>query len=167
MAYPALYEREIKGLNKAKVDYVIIGAIALGLQGFPRSTSDLDIVPKLTRPNLRRAIDVLLKLDYRPRLPVDPYDVADAKIRAYWFKEKNLRAFTLFRGPVDEIDLVIYPHLTYAECKAHAREVLISKTKVHVASLRDLLTMKKAANRPKDLYDILAIEALLRERQDG
>ena len=38
-----IWHEIIKGLNKTKVDYVLVGAAALVVHGLPRSTLDLDI----------------------------------------------------------------------------------------------------------------------------
>ena len=46
-------------LTEAKVEFVVIGGIAVGLHGFLRATEDLDIVPNPDAGNLDRLCDVL------------------------------------------------------------------------------------------------------------
>jgi hypothetical protein len=47
-------ERLIRTLAKHNVRYVLIGAVAARLQGFPRMTADADITPATDPDNMRR-----------------------------------------------------------------------------------------------------------------
>ena len=63
-----IWYRVIKGLNKARLDYVLVGAAALAIHGIPRSTLDLDIyVPART--------DVINKLFKVSACPIDLSDL--------------------------------------------------------------------------------------------
>ena len=50
----------------------------------------------------------------------------------------------------------------YAELKQRAEAIEIESHEVLVASLDDLIAMKRAAGRPRDLEDIEALEAIER-----
>ena len=54
----------------------------------------------------------------------------------------------------------------YAELKQRAEEVDVDGQAVAIASFDDLVAMKRAAGRPRDLEDIAALEALRRLRAD-
>ena len=56
-------ERVIKTLARRRVRYVLIGAVAARLQGFPRLTADIDITPAQDIENLRRLASALRDLD--------------------------------------------------------------------------------------------------------
>ena len=58
-------ERLIKVLAKHRVDFVLIGALAARLQGFPRLTADADITPARDRDNLSRLAAALRELNAR------------------------------------------------------------------------------------------------------
>src|SRR5262245_2686754 len=55
-------ERLIKALARRRVRYVLIGAVAARLQGFPRMTADTDITPARDEGNLRRLAAALRDL---------------------------------------------------------------------------------------------------------
>ena len=59
--------------------------------------------------------------------------------------------------------------IPFAELWERAVEVVLEDTTVHVASIPDLIQMKRLAGRPKDGADIEALESILekRGRQDG
>jgi predicted nucleotidyltransferase len=50
---------------------------------------------------------------------------------------------------------------------ARATVADLGVAKVPVASIEDLIALKRAAGRPKDLEDVRVLEALARERADG
>lgn len=88
-----IYEDVLRAFNRAKVRFVVVGGIAFNLLGGYRSTGDLDIMLAMDDENLRKAVKILLKKGYRVKLPVDPLDFADKRIRSLWIKNKNLKAF--------------------------------------------------------------------------
>jgi hypothetical protein len=54
----------------------------------------------------------------------------------------------------------------YAELKANAEPIDLDGQTVHVASIEDMLAMKRAAGRPRDLEDIEALEEIRRIRAE-
>ena len=58
-------ERIITTLARHDVKYVLIGAVAARLQGFPRMTADADITPARDPHNLQRLAAALRELDAR------------------------------------------------------------------------------------------------------
>lgn len=164
-----MYEIELKGLCKAKAKFVVIVAIALSLQGYPRGTFDLDILPELSRPNLKKIIQTLTSLNYVPRVPVDRNQLLDPQKRDYWYKKKNMRVFTFVNrsDPVNEIDIMIYQPIPFKKCYQRAKKIKIDSRTIFVASLKDLLILKKRANRPKDKNDIAIIKMLLKRENNG
>ena len=52
----------LRALNRERVDYVVVGAVALGLHGLARATEDLDLFVRPTPDNvagLKRALSAL------------------------------------------------------------------------------------------------------------
>src|SRR3989442_33864 len=58
-------ERIVRTLAKHGVRYVLIGALAARLQGFPRFSADADITPAKDADNLQRLASALRELEAR------------------------------------------------------------------------------------------------------
>ena len=67
MSNPAPFDPELlfTTLARHRVKYVLIGALAARLQGFPRMTADADITPARDRENVERLAAALGELDAR------------------------------------------------------------------------------------------------------
>ena len=65
------FERLFKRLNAAKVKYLVIGGVAVNLHGYSRVTVDLDILISLEPSNVRRFVDMIKRLGWKPRVTVD------------------------------------------------------------------------------------------------
>jgi predicted nucleotidyltransferase len=151
----------IRALVDARVDFVVIGDLAAQAHGSPLITEDLDICFDLDRNNLERLAGVLDDLAaIRRGLPegvVAPLD------------ERALRegdVFTL-RTRHGDLDLLARPDpsFDYKQLRSRAVQFDLAGITVWMADLDDLIAMKRAAGRPKDL---LAIEHLgaLRDQID-
>lgn len=152
----------LRALSEADVSFVVVGGVAVVLQGHPRMTVDLDLVLDLSAENAATAVRVLLDLGLRPRLPVDPFDFADEAVRATWIRERNLTVFSL-HDPTDprrEVDLLARPPIPFAELHDDASDVELEDLRVPVASRTHLIAMKLEAGRPQDLVDAQALTEL-------
>src|SRR4051812_14056725 len=78
-------EKIIRVLAHHHVAYVLIGALAARLQGFPRLTADADITPERDEKNLHRLAFALRELDARIYTDGIPeglaFDVSSATLR--------------------------------------------------------------------------------------
>lgn len=152
----------LTALDAAGVRYVVVGGVAVTLQGHLRATVDLDLVIDLVTENVSIAVDVLLGLGLVPRLPVPASSLADDATRRQWVEERNLTVFSM-HDPTDprrEVDLFADPPIDPVELLARADRMRLGTLTVPVASRQDLITMKRLAGRPQDLADIAALEAL-------
>jgi len=156
----------IRGLNEAKVRYLVVGGLAVIAHGYHRLTADVDLLVKLDSENLAAALRVLKKLGYRPRVPVALEDFADPKKRESWIRDKHLKAFTLDspQHPETEVDLFVDDPLGFDGAEARGMAYpLEADLELPVCSLGDLLKLKQAAHRPKDLEDIRNLHLLYPE----
>lgn len=155
------FERIIEKLGDANVRYLIVGGVAVVLHGYQRLTADLDLIVALDEPNLRAAMEALGDLGFRPRAPVRMIDFIDPAIRQNWVTEKGLTVFSLWsdQHPSTEVDLFAESPVDFNQAFSRSMTALIGRHQIHFASIDDLVTMKRAAGRPKDLLDI---EELLR-----
>lgn len=154
----------LKSLSEARVDYVLVGGLAVQLHGYLRSTFDIDLVLAMNDENLTRFIGVARGFGMKPVIPVDIDALRDARQIEQWHRDKGMLAFAL-REPQaggNVIDILVRPEITYERLLENAVEAELSGSKVRIAGIADLLVMKRAANRPKDRLDIEALEKILR-----
>ena len=104
--------------SKNDVKYLVIGAVALGLSGYPRASFDLDILPDLTIQNLEKIISVLKKLGYKPIIPVRWEELKDPQKRKMWYEKKNMKVFSAVhpQKPQNIVDLMIYHPIDFESC---------------------------------------------------
>ena len=155
-------ERVLAALNAAGVQYLVVGGVAVVLHGHLRTTADLDLVIRLERDNVLRAMRALTALGYRPRAPVPAEAFADQEVRETWVREKGLSVFSLWSSlaPTLEVDLFATEPFDFGEVHARALQVPLETTVAWVVALPDLIALKRQVRRPRDLEDIEALRAL-------
>lgn len=165
MAKPAPLdpERLIKVLAKHRVRFVLIGALAARLQGFPRLTADADITPARDRDNLDRLARALRELDARVFTEAVPEGLPF-----------DCSAETLSRAEIwnlvttaGRLDLAFTPSGTagYEDLIQHALRFEVYGIELPAASLEDIIRSKEAADRPQDRQDVLVMREMLRRRR--
>ncbi len=145
---------------------MVVGGVAVVLHGFARLTGDIDLAIDLRPQEARRAVDVLLGLGLRPRLPVDAYAFADSTVRAAWVRDKGMRVFTFVdaSNPMLLVDCFAEDMVPFDGLWERSEVVAIGATNVRIASIPDLIELKRQAGRAQDGQDIAALEAILRRR---
>ena len=95
-----------------------------------------------------------------------PYTHHDPAVREEWFQEKHMRAFSLVdpANPMRVVDLLLKPEVPFIELFSRSQEAFVGKTRVRIASLEDLIALKRHAGRPQDLMDIEQLEAIRRQK---
>jgi hypothetical protein len=150
-------------LHRHGVDYVAIGGFAANAHGSRRLTFDVDIVPAPEEGNYRRLAAALDELGapesavdrgFRDLDPRDDFDLARARI---------LRLPTS-AGDLDLLNAALGAP-PYADLRERAIDVEVRGTPIRIASLDDLIAMKRASGRPQDLRDIAELTAM-EERGD-
>lgn len=146
---------------------MVVGGLATVLHGHARLTADIDLIVDLVPDEARKAVETLTGLGFRPRAPVEPLAFADARIRRQWVEEKGMRVFALWNAanPMLEVDLFAENPVDFEELWNHAVIVKLTQTVVRIASIQDLIRLKRLAGRPQDLADIEALETILRRRE--
>jgi predicted nucleotidyltransferase len=150
-------EAIFRALNEAQAEYLVVGGVAVIAHGHVRYTHDLDLVLSLSSPRLSNALSALKALGFRPRIPVDALDFANAANRAQWQEEKGMIVFNLFSDQIHDVSIDIFPSepfdftVEYARAKMHP---LTADVTVPIVSLPRLMVMKREAGRPQDLIDL-------------
>jgi hypothetical protein len=138
------------------IDFVVIGGIATVLHGSDRNTFDLDICPAPHRQNLETLAKALLDLNVRLRgIEEDVPFVPDGRVLA------SMQILTLDTS-LGPLDVIGHPDgaPAYPTLRKRAVRLDIGTSAVLVASIEDLLTMKRATNRDKDRLDVEALQAI-------
>ncbi len=106
-------------------------------------------------------------MGFRPRAPVPAAQFADPQARDSWVVEKGLSVFSMWSDQVAglEVDLFVKEPFDFEQGYARSIEVTLDSTSARIASLEDLLAMKRAAGRPQDLADIEALEAIAHQER--
>jgi hypothetical protein len=161
------FEDTIRALNDGQVRYVVVGGLAVILHGHIRHTYDLDLIVDLTPAEAHRAMGALTGLGFRPKVPVKAEDFADPEARARWIEEKGMTVFS-FWDPVDSsliVDVFVDEPIPFEDLWSRSVVLPLKSTEVRVASIPDLIELKRRAGRPMDLMDIEVLEDML-EIQD-
>jgi hypothetical protein len=141
-------------LHRHRVDYVLVGSLALAAHGYVRATRDIDIVPSPERGNLERLAAALRELDGRliggellPEVSLDVEALAGGA---------NFPVETRYgRLDVMQDEPGIPP---YAQLADGAFPVEVGDHEIVVCSREHLVAMKRAANREIDRVDLARLE---------
>lgn len=130
--------------------------------GHIRATDDIDLVPDPDAANLKRLAAVLEDLNGRVK-------VGDRRLTresiAVFLRAGDKTYVVTELGDVDVFQgLPTIPR--YSELDAEAATAELAGFEVRVCSLRHLVAMKRAADRPMDHLDIDALEAAHGESAD-
>ena len=155
-------ERIVRVLSVHRVDYVLIGALAARLQGFPRLTADAHITPSRDPDNLERLAHALRELGARVYTEGVPegllFDCSAATLG-----RAELWNLVTSAG---RIDLAFVPSGTsgYEDLAVGAVHFDVFGVELLAASLRDIIRSKEAADRPQDRQDVLVLCEILRRQ---
>lgn len=150
--------RILKTLDKHEVRYVLIGALAARLYGFPRLTADADITPADDRVNLERLARALRQLDAKIFTETIPEGLA-FDCSATMLQRAAMWNLVTKAG---RIDVAFAPAGTtgYADLAERAEKFEAYGVEFLVASLSDIIRSKEAAGRPKDREDVAILRAM-------
>jgi predicted nucleotidyltransferase len=143
-------------LTRHKVDYLLIGGLAVSLHGVERATMDVDITVAMKPENLASLIDTAKELKLTPVLPIRLEALNDIELLRQWHAERNLEAFAL-RSPElagVTVDVLLFPPVEFADMSQRAVVFNVANTPIRVVSIDDLIALKQAVGRPVDLIDI-------------
>ena len=151
----------LRNLVDADVHFVLIGGMAAIFLGSTSVTQDLDICYARDKENLAKLAAVLKALSARPRglnrtLPV--------RIDMQTLRNGANFTFETSAGPLDCL-AELSGGFNYALLAPNATAELFEGMKIPVVALDDLIRMKRAAGRPKDLIEVENLSAL-REVRD-
>ncbi len=106
----------------------------------------------------------LAGLGLRPKAPVDPAEFADARIRESWLHDKGMQVFSLFHpgNPLLSVDVFTHHPIEFNGLHDRSETCNVGGVPVRVASIQDLIFLKRLADRPRDRDDIEKLEIIAR-----
>ena len=135
----------LKFLNEEKVEYLVVGGMAVNYYGYHRSTGDLDIWVAVTRENQERLAAALTR---------------------FGFSSQSLARRPLLQKPkfirIGQQPIRVEIHsdiagVQFEDCIARAEICSVQGIDIRLISLQDLRKSKVAAGRAKDRADLEAL----------
>jgi hypothetical protein len=142
-------------LNRHGVPFVVIGGVAAGVQGAMWTTFDLDIVYSREPGDLRTLAAALKDLDAHP---VDLEAGVSVRLDERSLRHGDIWTLTTRHGRLDLLGEPA-PGLRYETLAPRARTIA-GRATYRVASLADLIAMKRFAGRPRDEGQIELLRAV-------
>jgi predicted nucleotidyltransferase len=156
------FETLFRKLQEKKIDYMVVGGVALVLQGAVRMTADLDLMVALNENNLTAFVAVMNEMGFRPKAPVSAEAFISAENRESWMRDKGMQVFSFYHPEemVSLVDVFVHEPIPYNEMSKRRDEKVLDDIIIPVVSIQDLIRLKRIAGRPQDIEDIKALEAL-------
>lgn len=156
-------------LQEERVDYVVVGGLAINLHGVERATMDVDLVLAMDEGNLRRFLTAATRLTLKPSLPVPLEALCDAKQLDTWVREKHLIAFSLHATSpgVPTVDIIVRPAVPFERMVRNRIEKNVGGVRLSLASIDDLIMLKTGTGRKQDASDIEALKIARRVAGEG
>ena len=155
------FQRLIGLLSAADVEFVVVGGVAAAMHGAAYATFDLDVVYGRSPENLARIAHALA--------PIGPYLRGAPPDLPFRLDPETLRRGLNFTLTTTAGDLDLLGEVagggTYERLLTDCDSATIGGYQVRYVSLKQLIALKRAAGRPKDLDKLAALEALLEERE--
>ena len=142
------YENLLVSLARAEVKFIVAGGVAVALNGFLRTTEDVDILVERSNANLAGLLESLASFGkgHARELSLADFDESEGAVRL--MEDFPLDIFTIMRGQ------------TYADLIIQSAQTAINGTTVNFLSAEALIRLKENSTREKDQIDIAALKRL-------
>ena len=150
-------------LNKAGVDFVIIGGFAGVVHGCTLVTQDIDICCDFSPENLLLIQDGLSELNpvhrMTPKKPKLKLTMENCEQYNNLYLDTDLGQLDCL-GAVDGIG-------DFAKVKSQSQPIEVDDLEFHVLGIDALIDTKKALNRPRDAEAIIQLEAIKKLQKEA
>jgi hypothetical protein len=143
------YERLLENLARGEVAFIVAGGVAVALNGFVRTTEDVDILVERSPANIARLLQALGHFGEGHARQLTSADFDDREGAVRIIEDFPLDVFTVMRGR------------RYADLIHSTEETRIGSETVRYLNAEALIALKEKSQREKDQIDISA----LRRRQ--
>jgi hypothetical protein len=146
----------LKLLAQSRVEFVLVGGLAVALQGYQRVTMDVDVVLAMDDANLQRFVSAARAAGLHPTIPVSLESLAQPELIDQWFREKGMLAFSLRSSETKAtvLDVLVRPVVPFDQLRRDAVNTKVGSLDILVASIEHLIEMKSGTGRSKDMIDV-------------
>ena len=142
------YEKLLAKLVRAEVKFMIVGGVAVALNGFVRTTEDIDILIEASAENVTRLLDKLRNFGEGHARELSPADFSDSEGAIRIIEDFPLDVFTMMRGK------------RYADLVGFTKTTRIDDVEVRYLNSEALIALKSDSQRDQDRIDVSALRAL-------
>jgi predicted nucleotidyltransferase len=136
------YKEMLQCLLEENVKFLLVGAYAVAVHGFPRATKDIDFFVWATPENASNLMRALIKFG----APLDEISESD-------FSSEGI-IFQIGNSP-RRIDIITSASgVDFEKVYSNKQIVILEGLEVPVISLQDLIVNKRASGRAQDLADV-------------
>ena len=147
------YKDMLQCLSAERVRFLMVGAYALAVHGYPRATKDIDFLVWATPENAENLLRALSRFG----APTKDLSASD------FMSEGNV--FQIGTAPRRIDILTRISGVTFEQAYANRVTISMEGIEVPVISLKDLILNKRASGRTQDLADVERLES--RDRNEG
>lgn len=143
------FESLLVKLSRAGVEYLVAGGVAVCLNGYVRTTQDLDILVAATPENLRRLLDCLAHFGqgFARELSSDDFPIEEGAVRI--IEDFTLDIFTLMRSRA------------FADFAGTAHALHLHETTGRYLAPAALIELQGESAREKDQLDVAILRRIL------
>ena len=145
------YENLLARLARADVKFIIVGGVAVALNGFVRTTEDVDILIEASTANISRLLSELEHFGEGHARELSPTDFSDSEGAIRIIEDFPLDVFTIMRGK------------RYADLVASTKSTRIDDVDVRFLNAEALISLKSDSQRDQDRIDVSALRSLHEE----
>jgi predicted nucleotidyltransferase len=139
------YEKLLESLARAEVKFIVVGGVAVALNGFVRTTDDVDILIERSSDNIDRLLSALTSFGEGHARELSSADFGEAEGAVRVVEDFPLDIFTLMRGH------------SYGDLIGDVRQTAIHGTTIDFLNAEGLIRLKQDSEREKDQIDIVAL----------
>jgi predicted nucleotidyltransferase len=141
------YEKLLAKLARADVKFIIVGGVAVALNGFVRTTEDVDILIEASADNVGRLLDELGDFGEGYARELSPADFSDSEGAIRIIEDFPLE-FTIMRAK------------RYADLVGATKTTRIDDVDVRYLNAEALIALKSDSQRDQDRIDVSALRSL-------
>ena len=147
------YKEMLQCLSEEDVKFLLVGAYALAVHGFPRATKDIDFFVWATPENAANLMRALAKFG----APMKGISESDFSLEGVIFQIGNSPR---------RIDIITtIDGIKFDQAYSNKKIFTIEDLQIPVISLEDLIANKRASGRKQDLADVERLESQLKGKR--